>query len=377
MSSACPIILFVWLAGILSAADKVDRLRLVQADSLAVETVGSRSIQKAYGHVEMVQGDAFMKCDRATNYQDENRALLQGQVILFDGKHKLWADEVLYEGKLQTETATGHVRLETDQRTLRADWIRYDRENSRALAKGDVHFDDMIQKAIVTGQVAEYDRKADYGWVEGDPVFTKIDTTAKDTLRVLGRKMEVWGEQKRVAVTDSVRILKGDVDGVCFFAEYLPDSSWLKLSGLPRLRQKDQEMTGDTILIRLKETKFAGGMIRGKAQVISHDSTSENTLQGRQIFIEADADTIRKVIVEGQAYSRFRVSNTDDKKDEEGINTITGDRLEMTFEDNQVSWIRVESSPGLCEGTYTPVDMDTVKTGSGNRGKPRRPGPPM
>jgi len=364
-------IIILGCTGMTSAAAGAERLELVWADSIVVEKLENETVQRLYDNVRMVQGEAFMHCDRAVNWEDRNRARLTGHVVLYDGRHSLEADEVDYDGDRRIETATGNVRVRTGERVLRADWLEYEQETARVRARGNIRLEDLVEGTVLTGRAAGYDRKADYGFVEGDAVLIRADTTAQDTLRISGRKMEAWGGSQQVSVTDSVRILKGGVEGASLFAEYWPDSSRIILSGLPRLHQRGEEMTGDTIVIRLEGAKFAGGMICGRAQIISRDSTAgnteENTLQGRRIFIEASADTLRRVIVEGEAYSRFRVSEAEDREDRdnpEGINTITGDRLVMTFADNRVTWIRVESSPGLSEGTYTPLDPDKENTDS-------------
>ena len=356
--------LALFVPAFLLGGESNERLKLVYADSLSIETIESQQVQRAWGHVELVQGEAFMKCDLVVNYEKENRANLYGNVILYDGKHRLWADEVVYDGVLRTETATGNVLLISGDRTITGDWLMYDQEKMRAQARGSVHLDDTIEKAVLTGSFVDFDRKVDYGWIEGDPKLTQLDSLENDTLTVTGLKMEVWGSDQHIVVTDSVRILKGDMNGKCDYLEYWPDSSKLVLTGLPVLRQQDQEMTGDTIVIFLKDTRFAGGEIFGSARVVSIDSTSENTLEGKEIFIEAEGDSIREVIVEGQAKGHFFVADEEGGSDE-GINSITGDRLVMRFEKNQVVWVRVESKPGQSEGSYIPVDSDTMKIGHG------------
>jgi hypothetical protein len=37
---------------------------------------------------------------------------------------------------------------------------------------------------------------------------------------------------------------------------------------------------------------------------------------------------------------------------EEGVNSVTGDRLVMTFESDRLEHVLVESNPGQCTGVY-------------------------
>jgi lipopolysaccharide export system protein LptA len=336
----------------------VQGMKLVHADSLVILNTDAGRIQNLYGNVQMVQDDAFMQCEKAIFWEAENRAHLQDQVVINDGNHMLWADQVDYEGETRIEKATGHVKVKTGERLLYANRVVYSQETTVAQAQGDVRMEDWIRKAFLSGAFSEYHRADDYGWIKGNPELVIADSTESDTLIIRGLRMEGWGKSQRVVITDSVRIVKGGLYASCQRAEYLAEDSLLVLQMNPFVRQDQQEMTGDTILIRLEETRFRGGEIQGHARVVSNDSTSQNWMAGRHIAIEADGDTLRKVIVTGQAESRFYVE--DDENKTTGLNTITGDRIEMRFDSSRVVWVQVQSDPGLCEGKYAPVDPDTL-----------------
>lgn len=334
-------------------------LELVHADSLVLLNTDNGRVQNLYGDVRMVQDSAYLKCEKAIFWEADDRAHLEDRVVIYDGKHTLWADQVDYEGATRVEKATGNVKVKTGNRVIYANRMVYNQETTVVQAQGDVRMEDWIQKAFLTGSFAEFTRDDDYGWIRGNPELVKVDTTESDTLIIRGDKMEGWGGTQRVIITDSVEIEKGNLFASCQKADYLADSSLLILQIVPFVRQDTQEMTGDTIRIELDETRFRGGEILGHALVVSNDSTGQNWMSGSHIQIEADGDTLRKVIVTGQAESKFYVD--DDESDETGMNTITGDRIEMRFDSSRVSWVQVQSDPGLCEGRYEPVDPDSLQ----------------
>lgn len=365
--AACCLLCLVLLSAPFTWAQ--EGLQLVHADSLVLLKTDKGSVQRLYGHVRMVQEDAYMRCGRAVFWQVQNRAHFEEDVVIFDGEHTLWADQVDYDGEAHTERATGNVKIRTGDRLLFANRVMYDQETLIARAQGDVRIEDWIQKAVLTGLFAEFDRSRDTGWIRGEPVLVMVDSTESDTLRIRGEKMEGWGETQRVQVTDSVRIEKGGLTATSQAADYWADSSLIVLTAGPFVSQEQREMTGDTIRIELAETRFRGGEILGRARVVSSDSTSRNWIAGRRIEIEADGDTLRKVIVTRQAESRFFVREEDGG--ETGLNTVTGDRIEMRFDSNRVSWVQVKSDPGLCTGRYEPVDPDTVNINPGPNPWPR------
>ena len=82
-------------------------LELVHADSLVLLNTEDGRVQNLYGDVRMVQDSAYMKCEKAIFWEAEDRAHLEDQVVIYDGKHTLWADQVDYDGATRTEKATG------------------------------------------------------------------------------------------------------------------------------------------------------------------------------------------------------------------------------------------------------------------------------
>ena len=344
-----------WALSSVSKYEPEERLRLVHADSLVSISRDGEEIAELMGHVQLVQGAAYLRCQKARLWQNENRAILSGDVTIHDGKRTLWSDRVYYDGKTRTEEAVGHVILESGQRRITARKLNYDQELQQARAHGDVVISDLVEMATLEGDSAFYDRTRDYGFVEGRPRLAKKDSVSKELMIVQGLKIEAWGENQRVIVTDSVRIEKGDLIASCRQAEYRTEEDALILLEMPVVWHRDQQMRGDRIDIQLEELDFRGGLIEGNAEIISKDSTYEDVLKGRQITVEASRDTIRKVVIEGQASSVYHVFDEDQQeRQEQGINTVTGDRLVLTFDGDRLDRVNVESNPAQSTGTFIP-----------------------
>ena len=119
-------------------------------------------------------------------------------------------------------------------------------------------------------------------------------------------------------------------------------------------------MTGDSIDIQLNGVDFGGGVIRGRAEVLTVDSTREDRLRGQTIELIASQDTMRKIIVSVQASSLYHIK--DQETGEEGINSVEGDRIEMTFEQGELERIKVTSLPGQSSGIYKPGDKKKMSS---------------
>jgi lipopolysaccharide export system protein LptA len=331
-----------------------ERVRLVSADRIESAKDNGILVRRLIGNVRMVQGEAFMDCTEAFWYESRDQMRLLHNVKIFDGKRTLWADEVLYDGRSRMEQATGHAKVESGAKTVTADRIMYWQEAEQVNAWGHVAVRDTIERLLLESDEASYDRKRDYCLAEGNPRAVKFDTSAaKKDWRICGRKMETWGVEKRALITDSVSIEQEDMKAVSRLADYLSGKDLLILRCSPKVFQPNREILGDSMAIKLKGNRFQGGRVFGKAQIISSDSTGQDELKGERITIEARGDTLDRVVVEEQAESFFRVLDKDNIK--QGVNTVTGDQIELVFDGDKLKQVEVMSRPGLCTGEYKPT----------------------
>jgi lipopolysaccharide export system protein LptA len=351
------LLIFFIIANVSSYSNRSDsgnRLRLVHADSLISDFVKGESVRKLMGDVKLVQDDAYMMCNEAQWWEQENKLILFDQVMIYDGKHTLYGDRVDYDGETLIEKASGHVILISGKRKINTELLTYHRKEEIASGFGDVIITDFIERVILKGDYVKYNNKLDYGLLKGHSQIVKIDTVSNDTLIVSGSIIEAWGKEQKIIVSDSVSIKKGKLHAFSKRAEYRSEVERLILQDLPVVFHQDQKMRGDTIKIDLQDVRFKEGIINGNASIVWTDSIYENTLKGRSIHIENWEDSTRQIIIEDQAESLYHVLY--EKDTEQGMNSMTGDRISLFFRDNQLEWIKVESDPGMCTGVYTQID---------------------
>lgn len=340
-----------------SPGESKERLRLVQADQVGYEKIGNKSLYKLTNNVKFIQGDAFLTCQTAHWWETDQKLIMFGNVKIHDGKHLLIADRVDYDAIDRKEEATGHVTLESRGRTLATRSLAYLQDQATVFCHEHVIMNDLIEKAVLEGDRGFYDHDVDYGWIEGNVILTKQDTVANEMLYVYGDKMEAWGEEQRIVITDSIHIKKGDMHSFCQEAVYRVQDHRLILKQDPIIRHRNRSMEGDTIKIDLDGDRFKRGIILGHGRAVSKDSLTEDILKGQKIIIEASQDTIRRIVVENQAEGLYHVTN--ENNDESGVVLVTGDRIVILFENDQTKRVIVESEPGLCTGQYTEDPKET------------------
>lgn len=340
------------------ASEKEEKLKLIHADSLVVNTINNQEVTSLFGNVKLVQGEAKLYCQTATLYREKRFVILKKDVQIFDGTHTLWADKVEYDGESSIETATGKVRIETNNRELRADTVVYHQLQKITSAYGHVVLKDLVENMVLYGDEAFYDKPKDYAFVKGNTHAVKIDTSSGEKITIDGLRIDAWGREDKIVVTDSVNIAKSELKAECGKGIFLAQKDTLLLLNSPEVKQKKHFMKGDSIYICLRNMNFNGGIIRGKAEIISKDSTSQDELRGNHIYITAENDTIKDVLVVGQASSIYNIQ----EENERGKNLLTGDQIKLIFKNDSLKNVDVFSDPGLCTGKYIPTtDRNKVR----------------
>jgi lipopolysaccharide export system protein LptA len=335
-----------------------DRVRIENADSMVNIVKENNEIVELWGNVRMIQGEAFLNCDSARWWRTADRVLLMGLVNIYDGKRTLEADRVDYSGTDRIEKARGNVILKTKNKEFYSDELTYSQEDEFASAMGHIRIVDLLENVILQGQIGSYDRISDYSRIEENAVLVMIDSVSNDTMTVKGLTMEAWGEDQRFLTTGSVLIEKRDMRAICQRALYDSGCEKLFLRESPVVWQKEQRMSGDSIDVQLEGVNFSGGLIQGRGEVLSIDSTKEDLLKGQIIEMIASGDTLRKIIVSHQASSIYHI--IDQETGEEGVNSVNGDKIVMDFKKGELARVKVTSLPGQSSGIYKPVEENGI-----------------
>jgi lipopolysaccharide export system protein LptA len=332
------------------------RLELIQAGQGELIKINNREIRKLTGNVFFRQGDAYLRCYEALFEMSRDRVTLINQVEVFDGKHRLFADRIIYDGIGKTEKAYGHVQLEQEGRFLTADSVFYQQENQQAHAFGEARLRDLLEKAVLSSDMIYFDRIADYGIAYGNPEIIRIDKTHGDSLVIRGITMEGWGESGIAIVRDSVHIRQDDMSAFSSRAVYNSRNEILMLYGFPHMIEKQRVCSGDSIMVRLRQSEFDGGVIYGHAVIHTLDNLYQDSLKGRLMTIQVESDTNRVVIVEKEAENTYHIFNDNEKY--EGVNMIDGDRIVLEFKGDKLTYVRVESDPAESRGTFVPAGQE-------------------
>lgn len=346
--------------------ENFERIRLIHADWGGGKRIGNRNVRLLVGNVEFRQGDAYMKCQRCTQYPDEGRLDFEDNVEIFNNHKWLFADRVVYYEDPQIEEAEGNVRLVDTTKTLLARKIKYFEKDEKAFADDSVRILDEKNRLILAGNQAEYHRAIGYAKITGSPCLSKKDTTNMIELTITGKEMEMFDDGARVTVKDSVVIERGAVTATCGEVEYLDKEEKVVLRVDPQAKRKWDDLWGDEIVLLLENTEvkaidiYGQAVVTSKVDTLESDDNRHNFLSGEKIFVWVHDEVMDSVWVTGRATSYYHVIEEDEDK---GVNKVMGDEIRLHFSEGELKRVLVPSSPGTTTGTfYPPAQSYLVET---------------
>ncbi len=340
-----------------------ERLR-GQADLVEIIKINDQFVRKLVGNVQFLQGESRLLCDEATWYESEQKVILERNVVIDDVQKVLTADYVVYYEALQREEARGNVKIVDSSRTLTAERVVYLENEDKAIAENKVKIVDNEHRVTLLGGYAEYFQANDSILVTFNPVFIQQDSLGEEEVRITGKVMELTQNGQVAIVTDSVHLTRDSTQASCGLAEFWRETNQIILRISPRVWQSDMEITGDSILLVMKDDQIEKALIINHAVIFSKSDSIDtqmrwNKLTGKLMTIYFKDNTIDKVIVENQATSWYHLIEETRYK---GLNKVTGDKISLFVSNNELRRIRIESKPGSSNGVFYPVEKPIPAT---------------
>ncbi|RKY79970.1 hypothetical protein DRQ00_02730 [candidate division KSB1 bacterium] len=341
----------------LAQSQVTSRLQLVHADSLRYEKTQGQVAFHVRGKVRFEKGLKTVSCNDAWYFQNLDKVVLRGRVVLKDSSRILKADQIIYYGEPERELAEGHVWSRIDQIIFSSQHLVYFAEKYWAITKGQVHFVDTTnQVQLFAGQV-EYNRLKKYAIAVQQPRLVKMDTTTHEEIVIRAKRLEYDGYRKLAFAHRQVRITKQDVVCEAEEAEYRAREEKIIIRGNPIVWKEGDQMSGQTIELYLKEMKLQQVHLIGKGVLLSRfklgEQQMEDKLTGNDIWMYFDQEKLTKIVVKNQATSLYHVV---EKNELQGINQVMGDRIVLTFKNGRVNTAIIDSSPGSSRGKFMPPD---------------------
>ncbi|MBI5477063.1 MAG: hypothetical protein HY964_10060 [Ignavibacteriales bacterium] len=363
------------------------------ADSLVGTEIDGETARQLIGNVKLRHGSTIVTCDRAIQFLTSNRFTMEGVVQIKDDTMRLVGSRGAYYAKdkvgemfervlLEDPTThlqatygkyfagekkayfRGNVYVEDTATVLTSNELTYYRSAEKSIAEGNVIINNRRNKLTLTGNHFENDKKINYSKMSINPKLIQIDTTSDgkmDTLVVTAATLESFQDSlERLIATDSVKIKRGNVSGEGGLCVYYTEADSIYLTRAPYIwyetgKNEDNQVSGETIFLKLKKRKLETAYIRGRAVAISRADTIHtnrfNQMTGQEIILRFADEKVQRINVITTATSLYYLF---DNEKPNGINLTTGDEIVVNFKDGKIDKIKAVSG---VEGKYYPEKM--------------------
>lgn len=276
--------------------------------------------------------------------------------------HILQEGTVMYgeRGSYDTRKEEGRLtragRIKSGAQQITGDTLHYRKATGEGAAWGHVTLTDTAGNMLVRGNEGRHNERTGKAMVTGraelvmamaaDSLFLHADTLFATQDSAGGR---------RVQARRQVRFFKSDLQGVCDTMDYVQADSLITLRGKPFLWAKEDQLSGDTVRIRLRHGKAETLYVDGTAFMASQaDSTHYNQVAGLAMVGHFREDELYKLIVEGNSRTIYFARETKDSVEQvTGMNRADCSIITVGLHEGQVSSVSFLTQPSA---TLFPLD---------------------
>lgn len=235
---------------------------------------------------------------------------------------------------------------------LSSDTLWYDSEINLGEARGNVFIQQEDSTLEIRGDFGKFKRDTDETWVSDSPVA--IQYMDGDTLYMFADTLYSFidsSEARIFRAYNQVSMYMNDMQAKCDSIAYFLTDSNMVLYHDPILWADENQLTGDTVRVFMKNSK-ADSMWVGKDGFVAseEDTVGFNQIKGKELRAKFRDNKLSRLKVIGNSQSLYY--NQADDGTYEGMNESISQEMTIFLVDNEVQRIRFTAQP---DGTYYPI----------------------
>ncbi|MFC6997743.1 OstA-like protein [Rufibacter roseus] len=260
----------------------------------------------------------------------------------------LYATRGTYNTVTRESNFRGNASIKTPDYLIRGDVLTYDKVQEFYTATRNVSMTAIKDSTVITGNVAKYWRSQGRAKVYGSPVMRSIsakDTMylSADTLYSVENMVDKTKKGMLYAYPD-VRIFKSDMQALCDSLTYNLNDSVIYMNRNPRLWASKNQLTADSVILRLQNNTLRQMQLFGNSFAVSQDTLENfNQIKGRNMTAHFGEGKIRRVDVNGNGESLYFALQGDTTN--MGMNRAFCSDMRMLFDNGQVQFITFLTEP--------------------------------
>ncbi len=247
-----------------------------------------------------------------------------------------------------------NATIYSESNTISADSILYDKKAGIGRGIGNLKLTDTSENVEVYGQNGTFYQKTKETVISTRPMAVKMDSD--DTMYVMADTFYFKNDslKKILKAYYHTSLLQTEFQGKCDSLLYNFNDSSISLFYAPILWNGKNQITGDTMFIRMKNKKIQSLTVLERAFLASEVKPGYfNQISGKTMINHFDSNKLKKVVVEGNAEIVYYIRNNEtDSAEYTGVNKEQCSKLVILMDSGKVSGIRHYGQP---EGKIYPI----------------------
>lgn len=316
------------------------------------------------GDVVIENPEVLVKSDTLNIMGEESTAYFFGPTKIFREKSFVYCENGFYNSAEELAQFKENAVIIYDGTEIRGDSIYFNMRDEIAKGFDNVIVIDTANKSIFKGDYLYTDQKQEYAVMSEDPLVMQYSD--EDTMYITADTIRTFKDTAKNNIIQGyfhVAFLNSDFQGKCDSLYYNESDSLLKMYKNPILWNEDNQVTGDTILIRTYDSKIEKMDIRTKAFIITHiDSIFFNQVYAKNMEAFFQDNELDEVLAIGNGmtiYYPLEEKENDSIKFRtiKGMNRIFCKDIKLKMKQKEIEKITFLDKP---DGKYYPINQLNV-----------------
>ena len=310
--------------------------------------------------VKLKNKDYTVTCDTLVYHDATETAYFQGPTHIVGKENKLYCENGWYNSRTEICQFNDHASITSDHTILKGDSIYYDGKKGVGEVFRNVTVNDTLNHVMIVGGYGRHLEKKKESLVTCNAILTQI-TEKQDSLHIHADTLYAIEEMKgrqTILAWHRVLIYRKDLQGKCDSLDYHQVDSVLHMHYAPVLWSEENQITGDSISIGMKNGKIDQLLVRGNSFIASQANGNKyNQIKGRNITGSFQNNELTQVFVEGNGELIY-VPSDDKKKKPIGVNKGECSNIFIAIKDRKIKSIRMETES---DSQFNPLRLSKVE----------------
>jgi len=297
-------------------------------------------------NVVLVNPSYTMKSDTLMYNTNTEVSYFYGPTTIVSKENTIYCENGWYDTKKDIAQFNKNAHLTNKEQRLSGDSLYYDRIIGFGKAFHNITVIDTVQNIILKGNYAEYKEK------EGQTMITKqallIQNENGDSLFLHADTLKAFfdstGTGKTLFAYKHAKFFKSDLQGICDSIVYSFKDSTISMFVKPMLWTDKNQLSADTIFIRLSNNQVKQMFLYTSSFVISKDDSIRfNQVKGKTLIGYFSNNDLKRIDVNGNGETIYYIR--DDKNELIGVNKAQSDNLIIHVNENKINTITFITKP--------------------------------